>query len=59
MTATHVTILDEEAVSNMSYFGVFNRMFIHFHFYITYEVASESLHDFDFRNQCFKTYCNV
>ena len=39
MTATHVKILDKEAVSNMSYFGVFNRMFVHFHFYSTHEAA--------------------
>ena len=31
----------------MSYFGAFNRMFVHFHFYITYETACESLHDLD------------
>ena len=44
MTATHVKILDKEAVFNMSYFGAFHRMFVHLH--ITHEAACESLHDF-------------
>ena len=38
MTATHVNIHDREVMSNMSYFGVYNRMFVHFHFYTTHEV---------------------
>ena len=33
MTVTHVKILDRETISNMLYFEVFNRMFVHFHFY--------------------------
>ena len=41
MTATHVKILDKEAVSNMSYFGAFHPMFVHFH--ITHEATCESL----------------
>ena len=59
MTAAYVKILVNEAVSNMSYFGVHNCMFVYFHFYITHEAACESLHDLDFRNLCFTTYCNV
>ena len=55
MPATHVKILDKEAVSNISYFGAFNRMFVHFHFYITHVAACESLHDLDFRKQHLKT----
>ena len=51
--------LDKEAVSNMSYFGAFHRMFVHFHFYITNEAACESLHDLDFRSQYLTTRCNV
>ena len=40
MTVTHVKFLDREAISNMSYFGVFNRMCVHFRlFYITHETA--------------------
>ena len=50
MTAAHVKILDKEAVSNMSYFGAFNSMFVHFHFYNTHVPACKSLHDLDFRN---------
>ena len=41
--ATHVKILDKEAVSNMSHFGAFNCMFVHFHFYITHDAACGSL----------------
>ena len=59
MTATHVKILDKEPVPNMSYFGAFHRMFVHFHFYITHEAACESLHDLDFCNQYLTTCCNV
>ena len=61
MTATHVKILDTKAVSNMSYFGAFHRMFVHFHFYtcITHEAACESLHDLDFCSQYLTTCCNV
>ena len=58
-TPTHVKILDKEAVSNMSYFGVFNGMFVHFHFCTTHETAYDSLYDLDFRNQYFTTYCNT
>ena len=42
MAATHVKILDKEAVFNMLYFGAFHRMFVHFYFYITHEAACES-----------------
>ena len=31
MHATHVNIHDREVKSNMPYFGVYNRMFVHFH----------------------------
>ena len=56
MTATRVKILDKEAVSNMSYFGAFLPMFVHFYFYITHEAACESLHNLDFRSQYLTTY---
>ena len=59
MTATHVNIHDREAISNMSYFGVFTRMFVRSHLYTTYEVVYDSLRDLNLRNQCFTTYCNV
>ena len=59
MTATHVKILDKEAVSNMSHFGAFHRMFVHFHFYITHEAACESLHYLDFCSRYLMTCCNV
>ena len=45
MTATHVKILDKEALSIMSYIGAFPRMFVHFHIFLTHEAACESLHD--------------
>ena len=34
-------------------------MFVHFHFSTTHEVAYDSLHDLNFRNQCLATRCNV
>ena len=34
MTATLVKIVDKDAVSNMSYYGAFHRMFVYFHFCI-------------------------
>ena len=55
MTATHVKFLDEEAVPNRSYHGTFNRMFVHFHFYITHEAACDSLHNLDFRGHYLTT----
>ena len=55
MPATHVKILDKEAVSNMPYFGTFNRMFFHFY---NHEAACESLHDLNFRGQ-FLTTCSL
>ena len=57
MTATLVKILDKEALSNMSYFDEFHRMFVYF--YITHEAACESLHDTDFCSQYLTTCCNV
>ena len=33
MIATHANIHDREVKSNMPYFGVFNRRFVHFHLY--------------------------
>ena len=33
MTATHVKIIDREAIFSMSYFGTFNRMFVPFLYY--------------------------
>ena len=51
MTATLVEIVDKEAVSNMSYYGAFHRMFVYSHFYVTREAACESLHDLDFCSQ--------
>ena len=59
MTATHVKIVDKDAVSNMSYYGAFHRMFVYFHFYFTHEAACESLHDLDFCSQYLTTCCNV
>ena len=59
ITATQVKILDREAISNISYFGVFNRMFVYFNFYITHEAACDSLHGLNFCNHCFTTCCNV
>ena len=57
MTATNVNIHDREVISNMSYFGVFNRMFVHFHLYTstTHDEVYDSLRDLNFRNQCFTT----
>ena len=48
-----------EAISNMSYFGVFNRMFVRFHLYTIHEAAYDSLLDLNFRNQCFTTSCKI
>ena len=59
MTATLVKIVDKEAVSNMSCYGAFHRMFVYCHFYITHEAACESLHDLDFYSQYLTTCCNV
>ena len=59
MTATLAKIVDKEAVSSMSYFGEFRRMFVYFHFYITHEAACESLHGLDFCSQYLTTCCNV
>ena len=59
MIATHVNIHDKEVKSNMPYFGVFNRMFVHFHLYTTHEAVYDSLRDLNFWNHCFTTYCNV
>ena len=57
MIATHVNIHDEEVRSNMSYFGLFTCMFVHFHLYTTHETVYDSLCDLNFRNQCITTYC--
>ena len=59
MIATHVNIHDREVKFIMPYFGVFNRMFVHFHLYITHEAVCDSLRDLNFRDHCFTTYCNV
>ena len=59
MIATHVNFHDREIKSNMSYFGVFIRMFVHFHLYTTHDTVHDSLRDLNFRNHCFTTYCNV
>ena len=56
MTATHVNIRFE---SNMPYFGVFNRMFVHFQLYTTNEAVYDSLCNLNFRNHCFTTYCKL
>ena len=37
-----------EAISYMSYFREFNRMFVFSHFYITHEAVCDSLHDLNF-----------
>ena len=39
--------------------GVFNRMFVHFHLYTTYQAGYDSLRELNFCNHCFTTYCNV
>ena len=36
MTATRVNIHDREVIFNIVYFGVFTRMFVHFHLYTTH-----------------------
>ena len=51
MIATHINNLDREAISNMSCFGVLNRMFVHFHFYTTHDAAYDSLHLLNFATQ--------
>ena len=61
MTATLVKFVDKDAVSNMSYYGAFHRLFVYsisVLFYITNETACESLHDLDFCSQ-YLTCCNV
>ena len=59
MIATRVNFHDREVKSSMPYFGVFNRMFVHFHLYTTHEAVCDSLRDLNLGNQCFTTYCNV
>ena len=59
MTAAHVNIHDREVIFNMSYFGVFNCMFVHFNLHTTHEAVCDSLRDLNFRNHCFTTYCSV
>ena len=59
MTAAHVNIHDREVIFNMSYFGVFNRMFVHFNLHTTHEAVCDSLRDLNFRSHCFTTYYNV
>ena len=59
MIATHVNFHDREVKSSMPYFGVFNRMLVHFHLYATHDSVHDSLRDLNFRNHCFTTYCNV
>ena len=39
MTATHVNIRNRKVISNMSYFGMFNHKFVHFHLYATHEAV--------------------
>ena len=48
MIGTHVNIHDSKVKSSMPYFGVFNRTFVHFHFYTfhlytTHEAVYDSL----------------
>ena len=60
MTGTHAITLDNEAVSNMLYFGAFHCMFVHYYFYISHETACESLQDLDFCSQYLTTlYTNI
>ena len=59
MIATHVNFHNREVKSSMPYFGVFTRMFVHFHLYTTHDAVHDSLRDLNFRNHCFTTYCNV
>ena len=55
MIATHVNIHDRGVKSNMPYFRVFNRMFVHFHLYTTHEAIYDSLRDLNFGNHYFTT----
>ena len=48
MIATHVNFLDREIKSSMPYFGVFTRMFVHFHLYTTHDAVHDSLRDLNF-----------
>ena len=61
MITTHVSFHDREvkSSSSMPYFGVFTRMFVHFHLYTSHDAVYDSLRDFNIRNHCFTTYCNV
>ena len=45
MIATHVNFHDREVKSSMPYFGVFTRMFVHFHLYTTHDAVYDSLRD--------------
>ena len=56
MIATHVNFHHREVKSSMPYFGVFTRMFVHFHPYATHDAVYDSLGDLNFRNHCFTTY---
>ena len=44
MIATHANIHDKEVKSNMPYFGVFNRMFVHFHLYTVLHMKQFMIH---------------
>ena len=59
MIATHDNFHDREVKSSTPYFGVFNRMSVHFHLHTTHEAVCDSLRDLNFRNHYFTTYCNV
>ena len=48
MIATHVNFHDREIKSSMPYFGVFTRMFVHFHLYTTHVAVNDSLRDLNF-----------
>ena len=48
MIARHVNFHDREIKSSMPYFGVFTRMFVHFHLYTTQDAVHDSLRDLNF-----------
>ena len=48
MIATHVNFHDREVKSSMPYFGVFSRIFVHFHLYTTHDAVYYPLRDLNF-----------
>ena len=48
MIATNVNFHNREIKSSMPYFGVFTRMFVHFHLHTTHDAVHDSLRDLNF-----------